>query len=80
MAVATLSSMVKKLMKLAASSFHDSPPSVVISYPALTGLYREYINDVGIYLSLHVLEGAHRYLPRETIAAFAGHDMGLCEA
>lgn len=78
--VATLSSMVKKLMKLAAPSSHGSPPSVVISYPALPGLYQEDITDIGTYLSLPVVDGAHRYPPREAIAAYAGHGMGLCES
>jgi hypothetical protein len=78
--VATLSSMVKKLMKLAASPSYGSPLSVVISYPALPGLYQEDIADTCTYLSLRVLKGAHIYPPREAIAAYAGHGMGLCES
>jgi len=76
--VAILSAMVKKLVVLAVSS-HGPPTSVVISYPALLGLCQEDITDTGLYLNLPVLPGAHHYPPREMVAAYAGHSMGLCK-
>ncbi|KAH8690208.1 hypothetical protein BGW36DRAFT_433160 [Talaromyces proteolyticus] len=73
--VKILSELVKKLLALVPSS---SLPYVVISYPSLIALYREDIFDTAEYLSLRKLEGYYYYHPREIIAAYAGHGMGLC--
>ncbi|KAI0574734.1 hypothetical protein TUN199_10940 [Pyrenophora tritici-repentis] len=54
--------------------------SVVISYPALPGLYAEDISDVGHYLSLPLLNGNHVYPPRSIVSAYAGYGMGLCKS
>lgn len=67
-----LSELVKKLLALVPS---PSLPYVVISYPSLIALYSEDISDTAEYLSLRGLE---EYYPREIIAAYAGHGMGLC--
>ncbi|KAF1957328.1 hypothetical protein CC80DRAFT_547240 [Byssothecium circinans] len=73
--VAILSSVVRKLAKIAGPS-----SSTIISYPALPGLYQDDIADVATYLGIRVLPGNHRYAPHTITAAYAGHDMGLCES
>src|SRR4051812_38604572 len=52
---------------------------VVISYPALKGLYQEAIADAAAYLGVQILSGNHSYQPRNMVAAYAGHDLGLCK-
>ncbi|ORY05561.1 hypothetical protein BCR34DRAFT_571884 [Clohesyomyces aquaticus] len=76
--VRKLSNLTSSLVSLARS--HTTLPiaSVVISYPALPGIFAEDIVDTGLYLSLPVLRGRHSYPPRTMVAAYAGHGMGLC--
>lgn len=74
--VKILSELVKELLALVPS---PSRPYVVISYPGLTALYNEDIVDTAEYLGLRKLEGYYHYHPREIIAAYAGHGMGLCD-
>lgn len=52
--------------------------SVVITSPALPGLFTEDISDAADYLSLPTLSGTHGYPPRTIVASYAGHGMGLC--
>ncbi|KAF2734092.1 hypothetical protein EJ04DRAFT_577142 [Polyplosphaeria fusca] len=73
--VAALSSFLQKLVQLAGPC-----NSVIISYPALPGLYQEDIADSASYLNLLMPAGNHRYPPHEIVAAYAGHGMGLCKS
>lgn len=73
--VKILGKLVKKLLALVPS---PSLPVVVISYPGIDALYNEDILDTVEYLSLRKLEGYYNYHPREIIAAYVGHGMGLC--
>lgn len=65
-----------------AASLHTSPKDsvVVVSYPSLAALSEEDINDAIQYLNLRTLEGYHQSQPRELVAAYAGHGMGLSES
>ncbi|KAJ5976549.1 hypothetical protein N7481_010256 [Penicillium waksmanii] len=74
--VQVISELVKKLLALCESAFL---PYVIISYPGITALYKEDINDVAEYLSLPKLTGFYNVHPWEVYAAFAGHGLGLCE-
>lgn len=67
-----------ELVKVLALVPQPSLPVVVISYPGIEALYNEDILDTVEYLSLRKLEGYYNYHPREIVAAYAGHGMGLC--
>ncbi|KAE8848740.1 hypothetical protein HRS9122_02756 [Pyrenophora teres f. teres] len=76
--VGTLSTLTRSLVDIATSNSPATVASVVISYPALPGLYAEDISDVGHHLSLPLLKGNHVYPPRSIVSAYAGYGMGLC--
>ncbi|KAF2675939.1 hypothetical protein K458DRAFT_352532 [Lentithecium fluviatile CBS 122367] len=78
--VRRLSGLARSLVHLARSQAapHASIASVVISYPALPGVFAEDIIDTARYLSLPQLSGGHGYPPRTLISSYAGHGMGLC--
>lgn len=76
--VGTISALTQSLIYEAEAHPPAKVVSVVISYPALPGLYAEDISDVGHYLSLPMLNGNHVYQPRSIVSAYAGYGMGLC--
>lgn len=80
--VRTLSTIISSLILLTKShtSSSNAIASVVITYPALPGLYAEDISDAALYLSLPLLPGNHGYPPRTIVCAYAGHGMGLCSS
>jgi hypothetical protein len=80
--VRTLSTIVSRLTLIAkdSTSPSSSVASVVITYPALPGLYAEDISDTALYLSLPLLPGNHEYPPRTIAATYAGYGMGLCSS
>lgn len=73
--------MLKELLEMV---FSNSPGGVaqlaVISYPGIVALYDEDIVDAADYLGVFALKGLHFYQPREIVAAYAGHGMGLCDS
>jgi hypothetical protein len=79
--VAVLSRLLRQILDLQPAdpriSLRASP--VVISYPALYGLEQEDIADAAAYLGVSILSGNHHYQPRSIVAAYAGHNLGLCE-
>ncbi|KAF2200639.1 hypothetical protein GQ43DRAFT_481388 [Delitschia confertaspora ATCC 74209] len=77
--VGVLVDMLKRLADTA-SSYTGPIVSAVISYPSAICLYQEDIVDAAEYLSLRALKGNHFYQPREMVAAYAGHGMGLCKS
>ncbi|KAK2813713.1 hypothetical protein FQN50_000111 [Emmonsiellopsis sp. PD_5] len=76
--VRILSDMLRSLLKLAPEQ-QNSLVSAVISYPSIVGLYDEDISDAAEFLGVRAMKGNHLYQPREIVAAYAGHSMGLCE-
>jgi len=78
--VSILSALTRSLLNIATAHPPATIASVVISYPALPGLYAEDIADVGHYLSLPMLDGNHVYQPRSIVSAYAGYGMGLCSS
>ncbi|RMZ73070.1 hypothetical protein GMOD_00009580 [Pyrenophora seminiperda CCB06] len=78
--VGTLSTLTRSLVDIATAHAPATVASVVISYPALPGLYAEDVSDVGHYLSLPMLDGNHAYQPRSIVSAYAGYGMGLCSS
>jgi hypothetical protein len=77
--VRVLSTMTSSLLALATHIVPSSSvDSVMISFPALPGLYAEDISDTAHYLALPLRGGNHVYPPRSTVVAYAGCDMGLC--
>ncbi|KAF7562543.1 hypothetical protein G7046_g1582 [Stylonectria norvegica] len=52
--------------------------TAVISYPPIVALYNEDIDDAANYLHVAAQIGPHIYEPREMLAAYAGHGLGLC--
>jgi hypothetical protein len=79
--VAVISRMLRQVLDLQPAdprmSLRANP--VVISYPALYGLLQEDIADAAEYLGLSILSGNHVYQPRNIVAAYAGHGLGLCD-
>jgi hypothetical protein len=80
--VRTLSAITSSLISLAKKNTSPSlsVASVIITYPALPGLYAEDISDTALYLSLPILSGKHGYPPRTIASAYAGYGMGLCSS
>ncbi|KAF1847838.1 uncharacterized protein K460DRAFT_333246 [Cucurbitaria berberidis CBS 394.84] len=79
--VRTLSTLTSSLISLAKSHASSSSiASVVISYPALPGLYAEDISDTALYCNLPLLYGNHRYPPRTIVSTYTGNRMGLCSS
>jgi hypothetical protein len=79
--VGKISKLTSSLLSLATPHIHPSLiDSVIISYPALPGLYAEDISDIGHYLALPLRAGNHQYPPRSIVSAYAGHGMGLCSS
>jgi hypothetical protein len=77
--VGTLSKVISSLLTLAIPHIPTSSvESVLISYPALPGLYAEDVSDIAHYLSLPLRAGNHGYPPRSIASAYAGYGMGLC--
>jgi hypothetical protein len=58
------------------SAISTSPYSF-IGFPGLIVLYNEDLLDAAEYLGLPKLHGHYSYHPREIIASYAGHGMGL---
>jgi hypothetical protein len=54
--------------------------TAVISYPGIVALYEDDIIDAMEFRGLRVIPGQHYHLPREIVAAYAGHGMGLCQS
>ncbi|KAL9616042.1 MAG: hypothetical protein Q9160_009043 [Pyrenula sp. 1 TL-2023] len=77
--VGLLARLMQQLRETAESHLSQSIDAVVISYPTLTGLYVEAINDAADYVGLRVLTGFSFYQPRNVFAAYAGHGMGICD-
>ncbi|KAI5456711.1 hypothetical protein BGZ63DRAFT_396038 [Mariannaea sp. PMI_226] len=75
--VGILAEMLRPLLKLYSNG--ERVRSAVISYPPIVALYHEDIVDAAAYLNVRFQNGAHRYQPREVVAAFAGHGRGLCD-
>jgi hypothetical protein len=79
--VGVLSHMLEQLLDLPTAmpgiSLRENP--VVISFPAMYGLYQEDVVDAATYLGVKTLYGQHLYQPRNIVAAYAGHGLGLCE-
>jgi hypothetical protein len=79
--VGKISKLTSSLLSLATPHIRPSLiDSVIISYPALPGLYAEDISDVGHYLALPLRAGNHHYPPRSIVSAYAGYGMGLCSS
>jgi hypothetical protein len=80
--VAVLSRMLDQLLNLP-----TPPPEVilrqtplVISFAALPGLYQEDISDAAAHRGVQLLSGPQLlYQPRNMVAAYAGHGLGLCK-
>ena len=79
--VAVLSRVIQQVLDLQPVDLRISLRAnpVVISYPALYGLSQEDIADAAEYLGLSILSGNHHYQPRNIVAAYAGHGLGLCD-
>lgn len=82
--VAILSRMLAQVLHLPTAtpglSLRQTP--IVVSYPALYGLYQEAISDAAIHLGVHLLPSSGPqffYQPRNMVAAYAGHGLGLCK-
>lgn len=77
--VNTLSLLLNQLRSLAEEHLSQRVDSAVVAYPRLHGFYHEDVEDTAEYLGMTLLQGHSSYPPRELVAAFAAHGMGLCQ-
>lgn len=76
--VGILAKLIKRLLALSSADGSTPSSSVVISYPGIIALYEEDIIEAAQYLGNRLLTGYHHRQPREVVACYAGHGMGLC--
>ena len=79
--VTILTELLENVAKIV-PSVQGSLKSAIISYPALSALYREDIIAAAIYQGISTLPSLHwnRDQPYELVAAYSGHGLGLCKS